>query len=123
MDFEGRYRRVLSGEDLELYGRIIQELKAKALDRNITFLANTDDPLFEKENYSSMILQAVHRRITPLSVWRDDFDWRSESYDAFCERIRWGTFLFKGIFSGPDKLRRFNSGMWGKYSAKYEVTV
>ena len=123
MDFEGKYRRMLSEKDLGLYRRIMQELKAKALERDITFLANITDPLFEKENYSSMILQAVHRRITPLSVWRDDFDWRTESYDAFCKRIGWGTFLFKGIFLGRDQLPRFNTGMWGKYSAKYEVTV
>ena len=122
MDFEGKYRQMLSGKTLALYRTIIEELRKQAHARKITFLANTVDPLFEEENYSSLILQAVHRRITPLSVWRNDFDWRHETYDAFCERIGWRSFLFNGIFAARGELRRFNTGAWGKYSAKYEIS-
>lgn len=123
IDFNGQYRQLLPVESVSLYRKTIEGLRTEARARGITFLSNTTDPLFQTENYSSMILQAVHRRITPLSVWRDDFDWRHESYDEFCKRIGWSDHLFKSIFASGSEVRRFNSGAWGKYSAKYEVTL
>lgn len=121
MDFEGKYRRLLTAETLPLYTRIISELREKAQARGIAFLSNTTDPGFEQENYSSLILQAVHRRITPLTVWREDFDWRHETYDEFCRRTGWSGFLFRTIFTNRKKVLRLNTGAWGKHSAKYEV--
>ncbi len=123
MDFEGEYRRLLTPDDIQSYRRIISELREKSHARGIAFLSNTTDPGFEQQNYSSLILQAVHRRITPLSVWREDFDWRHETYDDFCRRIGWAGFLFRTMFTDRDKALSFNTGAWGKHSAKYEVNI
>ena len=121
IDFNGQFRDLLATNDLPVYDDAIAKLRAGCKARGVTLLANTSDPVYETENSSSAILQAVHRRITPMEVWRHDFNWRTETYNEFYKRIGWSSHLFKLILSDPTTVNKHSTGAWGKHSAKYEV--
>ncbi|MBM2846314.1 MAG: radical protein [Bacteroidetes bacterium] len=121
IDFHGQFRDLLTANDLPKYDAAIAKLHAECKARGVVLLANTSDPTFETENSNSAILQAVHRRITPMEVWRPDFNWRTETYVEFCKRIGWSSHLLKLILSDLADVNRYSTGAWGKHSAKYEV--
>ena len=123
IDFNGQFRDLLTANDLPVYDDVIAKLRAECKTRGVILLANTSDPTFETENASSAILQAVHRRITPMEVWRPDFNWRTETYNEFCKRVGWPSHLLKLIFSDPTAVNKYGTGAWGKHSAKYEVEL
>jgi GTP 3',8-cyclase len=123
IDFQGQFRELLRPTDVSEYSRIITGLHAESKARNIILLANTTDPTYNSEDYSSVILQAVHRRITPMEVWRPDFNWREETYTEFCKRIGWERYLLRAIVSGVEEVAEFNTGTWGKHSARYDINL
>lgn len=106
------------------YNATIEKLAKEARDRGVTFLANRYDPIYvaESENYGSVILDAVHRYISPQRVWRDEFNWREETYEEFCRRIQWSQQLRQAMFSRRDKLtidKEFNYTLSGRYDVKF----
>ncbi len=121
IDFGGTYNTLLQPEHVEPYNSIIRTLGEECKRRNITYLANIVDPLNKQINYSSVILQAVRRHITPQVVWQPDFDWRNESYDDYCKRIGLNKHLLHLITSNIDEVRKYNAGHWGNHSVKYDV--
>lgn len=121
IDFHGEFRELLTARDLPKYNAILEKLRPECSQRGVTLLANTSDPAYELENTSSTILHAVHRRITPMEVWRPDFDWRTETYTEFCRRVGWTSHLLKLVLSNRTDINTLGGGAWGKHSAKYEV--
>ena len=121
IDFNGSYRTLLDRRDLPTYNRIIERLTQECRQRGVTFLASKEDPMYHEKNYNSVILQAVRRHITPAVVWRPDFDWKNESYEAFCKRIHWTKHLRMLILSDIDQVTTYNAGWWGNHAAKYDV--
>lgn len=108
----------------DTYNRTIETLSKEARDRGVTFLANRYDPTYlsESENYGSVILDAVHRYISPQRVWREDFNWREETYDEFCRRIQWGNRLRNAIVSRRESLitaNPFSYTLSGRYDVKF----
>jgi hypothetical protein len=90
-------------------------------------MANTVDPSYAQRNDASVILQAVHRYVGPMKVWREDFDWRKESYNDFCRRTGYTRHLLGCAVSSLDSIVNSNSGFMGehaaKYAAKYQVEL
>jgi len=123
IDFSGAFRELLSPSRRESYSHVIEKLRLECKSRGITYLANTLDTQGASGNPSSVILQAVHRRITPMEVWREDFNWRSESYRDFCKRIRWGKHLLTSALSSLETVAVHNKGAWGENSALYDVDL
>jgi hypothetical protein len=121
IDFGGSYRTLLTKENVQVYDDVIRKLLRECTTRGVTFLVNFSDPTYEEENYSSMILQAVRRHITPQVVWREDFNWKTETYEEFCSRIGWRKRLLQSVVSSKDEVVKNNAGLWGKHAAKYEV--
>ncbi|MFB0509227.1 MAG: hypothetical protein ACETVX_01910 [bacterium] len=39
--------------------------------------------------FPDLLLITIYRDVLPGRVWREDFDWRNETYDQFCNRIGW----------------------------------
>ncbi|MBP6822992.1 MAG: radical SAM protein [Acidobacteria bacterium] len=108
----------------ETYNRTIESLAIEAKERGITFLANRYDPTYdaESENYGSVILDSVHRYISPQRVWRHDFNWREETYEEFCHRIGWSQRLRQALLSRRDSLTStnpFSYTLSGRYDVKF----
>lgn len=121
IDFVGLYRTLLQPKHIQKYNAIINKLAGECKRKTITFLANTVDPAYSNTNYSSVILQAVRRHITPQIVWQSDFDWKNETYEEYCKRTHYSKHLLNLIFSNIDEVRKYNAGHWGEHSVKYDV--
>ena len=106
----------LSGH-LPQYRETIKTLAEKCRKRKINFLAPKVDPSYGSESRHSVILEAVLRNISPQNVWRPDFNWKEESYEDFCKRIRWRRYLIKCIFSRITEIKTRDT------SLTYEVDV
>jgi molybdenum cofactor biosynthesis enzyme MoaA len=116
MDF-GRtiYQKKDLSASAETYHVIIKGIHAECKKRNILLLAPLELPNYEQLNPASVVLAYVLRRVSPMGVWRDDFEWKKETYRQFCRRIHWRRFLFKSIFTPAEKLQTIDT------SATYDV--
>jgi len=99
------------------YKEIVKKLEAQCHERGIIFMATVEDPTYESENKSSDILDAVLRYINPQIVWKEDFDWRHESYREYCRRIGWRKTLLQAVFLSSDKFRKLNQHL--TYDVKF----
>ncbi|MCG6872748.1 MAG: radical SAM protein [Gammaproteobacteria bacterium] len=87
------------------YNEIVAQLEKECRERGIIFLATTEDPTYEADNQSSEILDAVLRYMNPQVVWKEDFDWRKETYRQYGRRTHWRRSLLKAIFSRNSEFR------------------
>lgn len=118
------YRNFGLGLCAETYNRTLDSLAKESKERGITFLSNRYDPTYdaEAENYGSVIMDAVHRYISPQRVWRHDFNWREETYDEFCRRIQWSQRLRSALFTRRESLTTdnpFSYTLSGRYDVKF----
>jgi molybdenum cofactor biosynthesis enzyme MoaA len=123
MDFGGECRAPLTGTALADYRRVADALGRECARRGVTYMVNTADPSYQAPNDRAVILQAVQRNVSPMKVWREDFDWRTETYEEFCRRIGWGRHLLRCACVDLDHVVQCNTGLPGTYAAKYEVTL
>jgi MoaA/NifB/PqqE/SkfB family radical SAM enzyme len=111
---EGRLKET----DVARYRRIIADLSGECKKRGIRLMATVEDPAHQEMNYSSVLLPLVYLIANPEQVWREDFDWRKESYDEFCRRNRWSRHLASCLFAKKDTLLKNAERYAG--SAKYD---
>ncbi len=86
-----------TAEDQPRYQAIVRGLCAQCRAGGITLLANLEDPYYQTPNYGSIVLPAVYLYVDPGRVWRDDFDWRHESYDQYCRRTHFARGLLRDV--------------------------
>jgi MoaA/NifB/PqqE/SkfB family radical SAM enzyme len=121
MDIGGQFRSQLAGADIDRFRAIAGELGSQCKARGITFLCNTADPGYSGDPDSSLGLDAIHRYVGPDEVWRADFDWRNESYAAYCRRVGWTGYLLRSALIPKTAVNA--AGRLGKYGARYEVQL
>lgn len=116
------YREFDFDRHVKRYNEIIDLLTEQCRSRGVRLLARKQDPGYtsDKEDYGSLVLDSVLRYIAPSRVWRTDFDWREEDYDAFCRRIGFSRSLLSAAFSSSKKLAKQNP-FRGKLSLSYDV--
>jgi len=56
--------------------------------------------------FLDLLLITIYRDVLPGRVWREDFDWKNETYDEFCNRIGWKKYLLKCIFASRGEIIR-----------------
>jgi MoaA/NifB/PqqE/SkfB family radical SAM enzyme len=121
MDLGGQYRDPIGTAELAKFRAVTAALGREARARGVTFLANVDDPRYERPA-SSAVYQAVNRGISPGTVWREDFNWRNETYEDYCRRTRWIRKLISAAIAGRDEIDTSGIG-FGKYAARYDVNL
>ncbi len=101
-----------------ILGRLSEQCKA----RGIQFLARQSDPGYRtgQEDYGAIALDSVLRYVSPQRVWRTDFDWRNEDYDAFCKRIGFSGSLLRAVFSSRARMIEKNP-FKGTLTLSYDV--
>jgi molybdenum cofactor biosynthesis enzyme MoaA len=83
------------------YNEIIDFLISECRRRGIFLLANKRDPGYERNNKFSVVYdKAVFRIISPGVVWKDGFDFRSETYREHMSRISYRRELLKYVLQG-----------------------
>lgn len=87
------------------YNEIVDFLISECQRRGIFLLANKHDPGYERNNKFAVVYdKAVFRYISPGAVWKDDFDFRSETYREHVSRIGYRRELLKYILQGDASL-------------------
>jgi len=109
----------LQAADLPQYQALLAQLARGCRERRILLLANRRDPLHVAAAPAIAVLPAVYLYVDPHCVWREDFAWRTESYDQYCRRIGLDRRLWRDLFRSRDALVQAA----GRYadSLKYDV--
>lgn len=102
IDFGGTaYRRKDLAAHLGRYNEVIGRLADACRARGVTLFANRDDPTYAAENpYAVVYDSAVLRYVGPMGVWREDFDWRNETYRHYKRRSGYRRFLAQSVIDG-----------------------
>ncbi|AUS05266.1 radical SAM protein [Pseudotamlana carrageenivorans] len=87
------------------YPIVIKRIKQSCLENNITLLASDEIPKVENVNSSSFIYDYTFCYVSPTSFWKDDFNWKEESFNSYAKKIGWGKQLFSNIFRSKSELR------------------
>ncbi len=100
------------------YVEISNYLKSETSKRGITLLfpktiiRDEDKSLVVKtENNSSYLKPFTYCYVSPKYYWRDDFDWRQESFSDWKKRNNWNKTLFRNIFVSKKELKKPNRNM------------
>lgn len=93
------------------YSKIIGRLAAECKERGVIFLSNTTDPTFSKTSMAASISDEVLRYVSPHRFWKDDFDWRNESYKAYCKKTSWRWHLIKSMLTSAKNLNKWKTRM------------
>lgn len=84
------------------YDTIMDELAEECHKRGVIFLANRGNPTYANANNSSFVYEeAFGRWIDPTWVWREDFDWRRQTYKEFKRQIGYRRKLFGYVLKLP----------------------
>lgn len=100
------------------YATMLSLLKKETVARNITLLApktiirnETESLVVKTENNSSYLIPYTYCYVSPRFYWKDDFDWKTETFDDWKKRNNWDQKIFKNIFSSRKKLEQPNRNM------------
>lgn len=87
------------------YNDIIDLLISECRHRGIFLLVNKGDPGYERPNKFAVVYDnAVFRHIGPGSVWKEDFDFASETYHEYVSRTGYRRELLKYVLQGDASL-------------------
>ena len=100
------------------YAAISEYLKHEATKRGITLLLpktiNREESKsfsVKTKNNSSYLLPFTYCYVSPKYYWRDDFDWKNETFSNWKKRNHWNKTLFKNIFVSKKELEKPNRNM------------
>lgn len=100
------------------YVEVSSFLKNESAKRGITLLfpktisrEETKSLVVKTENNSSYLLPYTYCYVSPKYYWKDDFNWREESFSSWKKRNRWDSILFKNIFISKKELQKPNRNM------------
>ena len=84
------------------YDNIMDELGGECHKRGVIFLANRDNSTYTNANSSAFVYEkAILRYIGPDNVWRDDFDWRRQTYAEFKRKVAYRRELLGYVMRMP----------------------
>jgi molybdenum cofactor biosynthesis enzyme MoaA len=87
------------------YNEIIEWLISECRRRGVYFLVNRYDPGYEQNNKFAVVYEkAVVRYLGPSLVWKDDFDFKSETYREHASAIGYRRELLKCVLKGGASL-------------------
>lgn len=99
------------------YSTIIGALKNDAISRKITFLApssikrDLNQNVVENTNNSSFLVPYTNFYVGPDFVWKDNFDWKTQTFSQWKKQNNWNLTIFKNIFISKKKLEKLNRNM------------
>jgi len=91
------------------YPQLIQDIKNQCKDNHITLLAPNTIPKNQSANASSLIFDYTFCYISPQKFWRDNFDWKNESFNSYSKKIGWSNQLFSNIFKSEKELKSMSN--------------
>lgn len=90
---------------IPVYDEVYFSLMQEAKKRNVLLIAPAKDQLINRQSSNSVLKEFTYCYISSDFFWKDDFDWRHESFDEYSKRVLWSRTLFKNIFLSSEELK------------------
>lgn len=87
------------------YSRIIKVIGTNCKANGIILLAPTSISKLNNKNEASFIFDYTFCYVSPISFWKEGFNWKEESFNSFSKKIGWGKLLFSNIFKSKKELK------------------
>ena len=87
------------------YESLIPEIRNSCKENGITLLAPNKISNLKNENTSSFVFDYAFCYVSPKHFWKEGFNYKDESFNAFAKRIGWSKQLYKNIFASKKTLR------------------
>lgn len=91
------------------YPQLIQSIRETCARHNITLMAPNSVSNLNSENQSSFIFDYTFCYISPNTFWKNGFNWREESFNAYSKKIGWSSTLFSNIFKSKKQLKSLSN--------------
>jgi len=102
-----------------VYNETLLQISAECKKQNITLLATSSfKNLMGDSDVASVIFRETYCYIRPGYVWRDDFDWKNETFNQYSKRKKLVLGLIKTAFSSPSEIKSLKK----KTSLNYEIS-
>ncbi len=107
---ETAYQNFKLDQIVPIYMEVLNEFRAQSKKRNIALIATDHiDKLQNRNNNESVIFQYTYCYISPTAFWHPDFNWRTESFNAFSKRTGWGKQIFSPILKSKSQMKALQS--------------
>ncbi|WP_344738775.1 radical SAM protein [Gaetbulibacter aestuarii] len=83
---------------VEDYPKVMKKIEGTCKSNKITLLAPNSILSSKKVNEASFIYDYTFCYVSPISFWKDGFNWREETFNDFSKRIGWGKLLLANVF-------------------------
>lgn len=100
------------------YNNVVSNLLIESKNKGINFIAPTSikrvsenkNPVDNKNN-SSYLIPFVNCYISPYFFWKDNFNWKEQTYKEWKKENNWHYTIFKNIFISKNKLSKINRNL------------
>lgn len=87
------------------YPSLIKNIKNSCKENNIILMAPDEIPRKKETNPSSLIFDYTFCYVSPQKFWKEGFDWKNVSFNAYSKKIGWGSILLNNAFKSKSKLK------------------
>lgn len=91
------------------YPQLIDDIRKKCKQNNITLLAPNEIPKASETNTSSFIFDYTFCYVSPNKFWKPEFNWKTQSFEDFSKSIGWSKQLFSNIFKSKTELKTLSN--------------
>ncbi|SDR76873.1 4Fe-4S single cluster domain-containing protein [Formosa sp. Hel1_31_208] len=91
------------------YPDLIQSIRNTCKNNKIVLLAPSSLSELINENKSSFIFDYTFCYISPNKFWKEGFNWRDESFNAFSSKIGWSQQLLSNAFKSKKELKTLSN--------------
>jgi MoaA/NifB/PqqE/SkfB family radical SAM enzyme len=105
-EIEKEYKTLINYMKVEAKKRQMALICPESIERNenVSLIVKT-------KNNSSYLKPYTYCYVSPSSFWKEDFDWKNETYRQWKRRTGWQNKIFNNIFISLDKLDVPNRNM------------
>lgn len=93
----------------EDYMDVVSEIRRSCSEHQITLMAPDNLVKLKDENKSSFIFDYTFCYISPNKFWKEGFNWRDESFNAYSKKIGWSKTLLSNAFKSKSHLRALST--------------
>lgn len=91
------------------YLDLIKDVRQKCSNHHITLMAPDSLSILKGENNSSFVFDYTFCYVSPKKFWKEDFNWREESFNDFSKKIGWSKLLLSNVFKTKSELRSLSN--------------
>jgi molybdenum cofactor biosynthesis enzyme MoaA len=92
------------------YEIVYKQLKKESAIRNIIFIAPTLKQMkTSDQSQDSIISEYIYCYVSPNYFFKEDFNWKNETYEEFSKRTKLARKIFKHIFSSKKQIENLKN--------------